>query len=87
MTDEEAAAARELLEQWQAVAAQVFEALRREMQPIIQQIVRLCTRIARWIQAQGILSPAYAYATPAMRRRAARQRAHLAMQAKNRHRR
>lgn len=87
MTDEEAQAAHDLLEQWQVVAAQMFERLREEMQPIIKAVTRLWTRIATWIERQGIFSPAYAYATPAMRLRAARQRAHLAMQAKNRQRR
>ena len=81
MTDEEIA---DQLTEMRATLQQMGEALVRALAPIGQALVRFWQRIVAWIQRQGILSPAYAYASPAMRRRAARQRAHLAMRAKNR---
>lgn len=71
------------LDQAQAFMRDVTAALRRWMAQVAPFFARVWQQIVRWIQRQGLLSPALAYATPAMRRRAARQRAHVAMQAKN----
>lgn len=64
----------------------MVDSLRPWLADVAQTLGRLWNHLVAWIQRQGILSPAYAYASPAMRRRAARQRARLATQAKHRHR-
>lgn len=80
LTDEEIAAAQALMRQvakmWQAFIAQVREALK--------PLLSLMARLNAWIARQGPCSPALAYATPAMRRHAARDRARLATQARHR---
>lgn len=84
LTDDEfQAQLAQMRETWQQMWVKLAEA----MVPIEQAIRRLWSRIVAWIHEQGILSPALAYATPAMRRRAARDRARLATQAKQRRRR
>jgi hypothetical protein len=70
------------LDQAQAFLRDVATALRAWMAQVAPLVVRVWQGILRWIQRQGPLAPALAYATPAMRRRAARARAHAAMQAK-----
>lgn len=79
MTDEQKA-----FTEWYEQIAKVWSDIQRALRPIARIFRRLMAQIMRWIQQQGPLSLVLAYATPAMRRRAARQRSHVAMRAKNR---
>ncbi|HZC08176.1 MAG TPA: hypothetical protein VE338_21245 [Ktedonobacterales bacterium] len=66
-----------LLDQAQAFVRDAAAAIRVWMDQVAPLFARLWSRIVAWIQRQGMLSPALAYATPRMRRRAAKQRARL----------
>jgi len=72
------------LDQAQAFIRDACAAIRVWLAQVAPLFRRLWSQIVAWIQRQGIFSPALVYATPGMRRRAAKQRARLSTRALSR---